>query len=146
MPARYDILPAHNLLLVVGFAQCTGADYAAVNEAAAADPRRRPGMDAILDMHAITSFAISLDELQAIVAMDRRLHAAGVYGERFRTALVIRSEEEETIGRLYNLLVQADGMGVMTFYRLPAALEWLGLADTAPAITERRAALIDGAM
>lgn len=138
MPARYDIVPAYNLLYVVGFGRCTGADYLDVNRAALGDPRRRPNMDTIIDMHGLTSFSITMDELQEIVAEDRRLKAAGVYGDRFRTALVIRSEEEETIGHLYNALVRSEGMGVHTFYRLGGAIDWLGLEAARTDIEARR--------
>lgn len=134
MPAIYFIEPALQLLYFAGYGSCTGTDYIEINREAAADPRRTPDLRTIIDMRRLNEFVISMDEMKDIAAMDRAFVQAGVYGSNLDTALVVRHDMDETIGRLYNLTVQEECLGVEIFYSLGEALHWFDLAASRTSI------------
>lgn len=142
MPVGYYIQPELDLLYFAGVGHCTGEEYREANLQAASDRSRRPGMHTIIDMQAVTELNVGPDQLQAIIASDRHLVQEGVYGDHFKTAIVIRGEVDELLGALYNTFVREENLGVQLFTSLGAAADWFGLTGRLGEIAALRAELV----
>ena len=142
MSVGYAIEPGLSLLYFAGVGHCSGEEYREANLQAASDPARQPGMHTVIDMQAVTALNVGPDQLQAIIASDRHLVQEGVYGDVFRTAILIRGEVDELIGVLYNTFVREENLGVRLFTELGTALDWLGLEDRLAEVGELRARLL----
>lgn len=140
MPVLYHIDPTIHLIYYAGFGHCTGQELLLAESALKQSPLREPLMSILIDLQAVTHLDIDKGDYQQSLEMNLQRLAQGEVLEP--TALVIRKPLDATMIDVYTIFVEPDlALKMGSFYTLSAALDWLGLAPHAHAITGIRQAL-----
>lgn len=135
MTVTVRLLPDANLLVATLGGSVTIADIVARIRANAADPQFRPDMDRLIFMQG--DLNLSEAELSGVVAMKDEIISkyyagkapASGGGPMFRAALLARPSPNDSILRLFQVVMEMNGMAVdcRTFQDVAEALQWLGL-------------------
>ena len=99
------------------------------------DPRFNPDYGQLLDLRAVTRFALTTGAIRANADFTP-------YGPEARRAIVVVNEPEFGLARLFQMSLGDSGDRVLVTRDLAAALGWLGLDPTEP-LPERIDRLIE---
>jgi hypothetical protein len=121
MPRRYSIDKERRLVISTGSDQLTFAEIKSHQDQLLNDPDFNAEFDQLIDLTAVTSLDISIDEAKIIAR--RRL-----FSSTSRRAFVATSPTVFGMGRLMEAYHEMSNAAsrVRVFYDLPSALKWLG--------------------
>ena len=122
MAFHVHISPADALGVVTFLDAVTGADLAGALDALYADPRWRPGFDALWDFGRMSTLVLDPDDLKALVALDFAYEAVGGVG---RDAIVVTTDLDRSLAALFEHLSKETPRPNRVFASVEAARTWL---------------------
>jgi hypothetical protein len=131
----FTIEPALNLIYYLAFGSVEGRDLLAAEQAAWHDPRRKPGMNILVDVVLVTALSYELEDHKNLLALNQKLAAEGLPLER--TAFLGRHDFDLTMGDAISMTMEhAVPVNMAVFLHLREAVNWLGLCDDYPRVAE----------
>jgi hypothetical protein len=126
MPIRYEVDPAHRVVVATADEVVTQADLLDYLASVLAHPDVRPGFCELADLRGVTRIEISDSAISdgvpsAIKEVEREV-------QETRTAVVVADHNAAEVLRVYELLRTAVPSTVRLFSDMDEAREWLGLA------------------
>ena len=120
MPASYTFDAATGVILVTAAGEFTTADYVSLQRAVEADPAIPTGSSVLFDMRAVTTFAITRQDIVSLAhapdSVDRR---AG------RIAVVVEGPEGYSLARMYEAARGGRRPPMKLFGAVEPAMAWL---------------------
>jgi hypothetical protein len=122
MPTRHAIDKERRLVISTGSEQLTFSQVKTHQDQLLNDPDFDPEFNQLIDLTAVTSLDISVDEAKIIAS--RKL-----FSSTSRRAFVASSPSIFGMGRMMEVYNEMSNVAsrVRIFYDLPSAVEWLGL-------------------
>lgn len=124
MPYAFSIFPDRNLVLVEASGRVQGADVLDASEHMFSHPDWHPTINQLCDFRQVTGVAVTLDDMEALMALERR------FDERIgpgKQALVVSNELHEMLCRLYVAMarLRQRPQTIRVFRKLDKATAWL---------------------
>lgn len=119
MPARYTIDKERRLVMSVGTGVLTAADMLVHQRQLKKDPDFDPDFSQLSDFTAVTAVDIRGEEVRALAV-------ASIFSPTSRRAMLVATDEQFGLSRMFSALREARGEhGIRVFRDRDEALRWL---------------------